>query len=132
MRINWGKILSRKVVSRNRELHWRRLPKRVAAYQARMESPGFWGKVTSPPVVSSPQNHLAHPPPHDLSAVPFPTPFSFSTGLLFTEEALKFRPRPMNVPICTALEGWGAMDSFGTIDHLRAPACPLSARAGWL
>ena len=73
-----------------------------------------------------------NPPPRDLPTVPFPPPFSFFTDLLLTGETLKCRPRPMKVPICTALEGWGTMDRFGTIDHLHAPLCPLSARTGRL
>ena len=73
-----------------------------------------------------------HPPPHDLPIVPFPPPFSFSTDLLLTGEPLKCRPHPMKVPICTALEGWGTMDGFGTIDYLNAPLCSLSAQTAQL
>ena len=70
-----------------------------------------------------------HPPPQDLPTVPFPPPFSFSTDLLLTGEPLKCRSRPMKVPIFAALEAWGTMDIFGTIDHLHAP---LSAHTSWL
>ena len=57
-----------------------------------------------------------NPPPQDLPTVPFLPPFSFSMDLLLTGEPLKCRPRPIKVLICTAREGWGTMDRFGTID----------------
>ena len=59
--------------------------------------------------------HNPHPltsllPPHALPNVHCASPLLFFTDIFLTGELLKCRPRPMKVPICTALEGWGTMD----------------------
>ena len=56
-------------------------------------------------------------PPHALPNVHCASPLLFFIDIFLTGEPLKCRPRPMKVPTCTALEGWGTMDVRGHVDQ---------------
>ena len=84
-----------------------RFPRVAATLIEAVQGPPSWSYMNCPKLV-----HCAPPRPTQT----------------FLGSALTCGPRPMKVPICTALEGLGTMDNFGTIDGLHAPICPLSSR----